>query len=150
MWKVAATEQSIGLDSQFTLGEVNYPPNWLRHASPEERSAIGLIEVADPEPTPPPVQPAKLWDWVGFQAHCFTEIFAADSELVSRLIDRYPSFIIGIQTQNLSIVQAVVSRAGADYTLDATQGISQVTADAILAAIVVYRLDAVRELWVTR
>lgn len=32
------------------IDQMQYPANWLRLASPEERQAIGIIEVADPEP----------------------------------------------------------------------------------------------------
>ena len=43
----------IALDTAFTVGEgdeaIQYPANWLRLASPEERAAIGITEVADPE-----------------------------------------------------------------------------------------------------
>ena len=139
MWKVAATEQSIGLDTQFSLGEVNYPPNWLRHASPEERSAIGLIEVADPEPTPPPVQPPQP-DWDGFRLACLGGIFAADYPLMAKLIDHYTSFVVGIQYHNLALVEASISNALADHTLDPTTGIPQATVDAIHTAMVANHL----------
>jgi hypothetical protein len=35
-------------DTAFTAGDIQYPANWLRLASPEERAAIGITEVADP------------------------------------------------------------------------------------------------------
>lgn len=41
----------LPLDTQFTVGDVTYPPNWLRLATPEERSAIGITEVPD-QPRP--------------------------------------------------------------------------------------------------
>ena len=38
----------IGLDQPFTTEDgTQYPANWLRLASPEERAAIGITEVAD-------------------------------------------------------------------------------------------------------
>ena len=39
----------ISLDTAFTHDEIQYPANWIRLASPEERAAIGITEVADPE-----------------------------------------------------------------------------------------------------
>lgn len=40
-------------DTAFTVGEgdaaIQYPANWLRLATPEERAALGITEVADPE-----------------------------------------------------------------------------------------------------
>lgn len=35
-------------DVAFTHADIQYPANWLRLASPEERSAIGITEVPDP------------------------------------------------------------------------------------------------------
>ena len=37
-------------DVAFTHNGIQYPANWLRLASPEERAAIGITEVPDPEP----------------------------------------------------------------------------------------------------
>jgi hypothetical protein len=40
----------ISPDVPFELGDVSYPANWLRLATPEERDAIGITEVPDPAP----------------------------------------------------------------------------------------------------
>lgn len=37
----------LALDMPFVHNEISYPANWLRLASAEERSAIGITEVAD-------------------------------------------------------------------------------------------------------
>lgn len=43
----------LPLDTPFTTSDgTQYPPNWLRLASPEERAGIGIQEVADPPPPP--------------------------------------------------------------------------------------------------
>jgi hypothetical protein len=43
--------KTIGLDAPFTdEAGTQYPANWLRLATPEQRAAIGITEVADPEP----------------------------------------------------------------------------------------------------
>lgn len=39
----------LGLDVAFTHDGIQYPANWIRLASPEERAAIGITETADPE-----------------------------------------------------------------------------------------------------
>ena len=39
----------LALDMPFVHNEISYPANWLRLASAEERAAIGITEVADPE-----------------------------------------------------------------------------------------------------
>ncbi len=37
----------LALDTAFTHNEIQYPANWLRLASSDERSAIGITEEAD-------------------------------------------------------------------------------------------------------
>lgn len=55
----------LPLDTPFKDAEGNsYPANWLRLTSLEEKQAIGITEVPDPEPEPPVVpevveQPAQ-------------------------------------------------------------------------------------------
>lgn len=41
-------DQPLALDVPFEHNEVQYPANWLRLASPEEREAIGITEAPDP------------------------------------------------------------------------------------------------------
>ena len=40
--------KSLALDTAFTHNDIQYPSNWLRLASPQERAAIGITEVDDP------------------------------------------------------------------------------------------------------
>ena len=40
--------KSLALDTPFTHNGIQYPANWLRLASQEERAAIGITEVDDP------------------------------------------------------------------------------------------------------
>jgi len=42
--------RSLPLDIGFTHNGIQYPNNWLRLASSKDRSAIGITEVADPDP----------------------------------------------------------------------------------------------------
>lgn len=37
-------------DTPFQYNGINYPANWLRLSTPEEREAIGIEEVPDPQP----------------------------------------------------------------------------------------------------
>ena len=41
---------TLPLDVPFTVGDINYPANWLRYATTDEKTAIGITEVADPDP----------------------------------------------------------------------------------------------------
>ena len=38
----------LALDVAFSNGDINYPANWLRHATLSEKNAIGITEVAGP------------------------------------------------------------------------------------------------------
>jgi len=40
--------QPLPIDTPFQHGGIQYPANWLRLASAEEKAAIGITEVADP------------------------------------------------------------------------------------------------------
>lgn len=40
-------DKPLALDTAFTHNEIQYPANWLRLATPEERAAIGITEEAD-------------------------------------------------------------------------------------------------------
>ena len=43
--------QPLGVDRSFTDADgTQYPANWLRRASAEDKAAVGITEVADPEP----------------------------------------------------------------------------------------------------
>ena len=38
----------IPIDVPFTIGTTNYPANWLRLSTAEEKTAAGIVEVSDP------------------------------------------------------------------------------------------------------
>ena len=40
----------LGIDVPFEVNGIQYPANWLRLTTLEEKEAIGITEVADPEP----------------------------------------------------------------------------------------------------
>ena len=39
---------SLPLDVAFSYNDINYPANWLRHATISQKNAIGITEVAEP------------------------------------------------------------------------------------------------------
>tara|TARA_R110000782_G_scaffold149542_1_gene242230 strand:- start:1809 stop:2351 length:543 start_codon:yes stop_codon:yes gene_type:complete len=45
MYKV--NNKPLSLDRAFTLGDIQYPANWLRLASAEDKAALGITEEAD-------------------------------------------------------------------------------------------------------
>ena len=42
--------EPLAIDTPFTTGDIQYPANWLRLSTLEEKEAIGITEVPDPEP----------------------------------------------------------------------------------------------------
>lgn len=40
----------LSIDAPFTHNEIQYPANWLRLATQEERAALGITEVPDAQP----------------------------------------------------------------------------------------------------
>lgn len=42
-----AGDKYVQVDTPFEYNGVRYPSNWIRLASPEERAAIGLVEISD-------------------------------------------------------------------------------------------------------
>ena len=40
----------LPIDTPFEINGTHYPANWLRLTSIEEKNAVGITEVADPEP----------------------------------------------------------------------------------------------------
>lgn len=61
MFVVQATGQTLSPDAPFTLGDVQYPANWLRVSSAADKAALGIIEVADP----PPYDQRFYWGYDG-------------------------------------------------------------------------------------
>lgn len=51
--------RTLSLDAPFEHDGIQYPANWLRLASPEERAAIGVTEAPDPQPYDQRFQ----WGW---------------------------------------------------------------------------------------
>jgi len=48
----------LQIDLPFTHGELQYPATWLRTSSPEEKEAIGIIEIAEK------IRPDDRFYWV--------------------------------------------------------------------------------------
>ena len=57
---------ALHLDHEFSHGGLNYPANWLRVASAEDRAAIGITEVPDP------VRPDDRFYNVSYDEKAFT------------------------------------------------------------------------------
>ena len=58
MWYSTTDGQYIQEGTQFTIGGITYPSNWLNLSTPEQKSAIGLEEVI---PTNSPANDQYYW-----------------------------------------------------------------------------------------
>lgn len=52
--------RTLALDTPFTWADVQYPANWLRLSTPEEKAALGILEIAEP---PAPPDQRFYWGW---------------------------------------------------------------------------------------
>lgn len=41
-------DKKLPIDKPFTIGDINYPANWLKLSTADERKALGITEEADP------------------------------------------------------------------------------------------------------
>ena len=42
-------DKILRLDAPFSVGNTNYPANWLRLSTADEKTALGITEVEDPK-----------------------------------------------------------------------------------------------------
>lgn len=86
----------LALDVAFTHNDIQYPANWLRLASQEERAAIGITEEPDPQPYDqgffwapgiPKDHGALVTQWVGQVKATAASLLAATDWMVTRAVD---------------------------------------------------------------
>lgn len=46
--------RKVSPDQSFVLNDIQYPPNWLRHATQADKDALGITWENDPAPSAPP------------------------------------------------------------------------------------------------
>lgn len=77
----------LPLDAPFETGGIRYPANWLRLASPDERSAIGITEVAEQS------RPDDRFYWVTDNGDgTYTAIPKALADVQNMLIDQIDGY----------------------------------------------------------
>lgn len=121
----------LALDVPFTHADIQYPANWLRLASPAERAAIGITEVADPVPHDDrfywaPGVPKKLEDEPAVDQDGEPVLGTDGKQLVTR----------GLKSQFISQVKATAASllAPSDWKVTrAAEGVKAVDADTLAA-----------------
>jgi len=64
----------LAVDVPFTVGDINYPANWLRLSTADEKAAIGITEVADD-----PVYDSRFY-WGNGTAKALDDVEAKDED----------------------------------------------------------------------
>ena len=81
----------LAVDVPFTYGDIHYPANWLRLSSADEKTALGITEVADD-----PVYDSRFY-WNNGTAKTLTDTNEVD-ENGDPLLDDYGNqiFTLGV------------------------------------------------------
>jgi len=105
--------RSLPIDIGFTHNGIQYPNNWLRLASSSERSAIGITEVADPEPyddrfywgldNPKDLEGLKAY-WVSQIKDTAGKLLAQTDWMIVRKMERSIDIPAAIATSRASVV----------------------------------------------
>jgi hypothetical protein len=133
----------LGLDVPFTTADgTQHPANWIRLASPEERAAIGITEVADPEPYNDrfywgPGNPKLLEDREESDAQgnpLYVKVYDAQTETMVDSTERLVTK--GLKSQFVAQVKAAAGSllAPTDWKVTrAAEGVKAVDADTLAA-----------------
>ena len=132
----------LAVDMPFTVGDVNYPANWLRLSSADEKKALGITEVADD-----PVYDSRFY-WGDGTAKALDDEDAKDSD--GKLIkneDGSQMVIQGVKSvlkaQEKEIAKSLLNQYDWQVVRKAEKG------TALDSAVVTYR-DGIRTAYTTR
>ena len=105
--------RSLPLDIGFTHNGIQYPNNWLRLASSKDRSAIGITEVADPDPyddrfywgldNPKDLDGLKAY-WINQIKNTAGKLLAETDWMIVRKMERSIDIPAAIATSRASVV----------------------------------------------
>ena len=105
--------RSLPLDIGFTHNGIQYPNNWLRLASSKDRSAIGITEVADPDPyddrfywgldNPKDLEGLKAY-WISQIKDTAGKLLAETDWMIVRKMERSIDIPAAIATSRASVV----------------------------------------------
>ena len=132
----------LAVDVPFTYGDIHYPANWLRLSSADEKTALGITEVADD-----PVYDSRFY-WNNGTAKTLTDTNEVD-ENGDPLLDDYGNQIItlGVKSVLKAREKDIAGSLLAKYDWYVVRKAEKSTA--IPTAITTYR-DAVRTACDTR
>jgi len=103
----------LPIDTPFTVDGVQYPANWLRFTTLEEKQAIGITEVPDPEPyddrfywgvgIPKDLGELKT-QWIGQFKDTAGKLLAATDWMIIRKVERDVAIPAEVVTKRAAIV----------------------------------------------
>ena len=132
----------LAVDVPFTVGDINYPANWLRLTTKAEKEAIGITEVADD-----PMYDSRFY-WEDGTARAVDDVNETDKDgnLVKN-IDGSQRIRLGVKTilkaQEKEIAKSLLNEYDWQVVRKAEKGTE------IDSAIVTYR-DGIRTAYTTR
>ena len=132
----------LAVDVPFTVGDINYPANWLRLTTKAEKEAIGITEVADA-----PMYDSRFY-WEDGTARAVDDVNETDKDgnLVKN-IDGSQRIRLGVKTilkaQEKEIAKSLLNEYDWQVVRKAEKGTE------IDSAIVTYR-DGIRTAYTTR
>ena len=132
----------LAVDVPFTVGDINYPANWLRLTTKDEKEAIGITEVADA-----PMYDSRFY-WEDGTARAVDDVNETDKDgnLVKN-IDGSQRIRLGVKTilkaQEKEIAKSLLNEYDWQVVRKAEKGTE------IDSAIVTYR-DGIRTAYTTR
>jgi len=132
----------LAVDVPFTVGDVNYPANWLRLSTAQEKKDLGITEVADA-----PMYDSRFY-WEDGTAKAVDDVNATDKDgnLVKN-IDGSQRVILGVKTilkaQEKGIAKSLLNEYDWQVVRKAEKG------TALDSVVATYR-DAIRTAYTTR
>ena len=137
----------LAVDVPFTVGTgedaVNYPANWLRLSTADEKTAIGITEVADD-----PVYDSRFY-WGDGTAKVLDDVNATDAETGELLKDENGDQVVNLGVKSLlkeqekRIAESLLNKYDWQVVRKAEKG------TAMDSAVVTYR-DGIRTAYTTR
>ena len=132
----------LAVDAPFTVGDINYPANWLRLSTAQEKKDLGITEVADD-----PVYDSRFY-WDNGTAKALDDVDAKDEEgNLLKNPDGSQMVILGVKSvlkaQEKEIAKSLLNKYDWQVVRKAEKGTE------LDSAVATYR-DSIRTAYTTR
>jgi len=117
----------LQIDLPFTHGELQYPATWLRTSSPEEKAAIGIIEIAEK------IRPDDRFYWVDAENNGVPKDLESLQSQWTQQIDQAAYSML--QPTDWYVVRKMEANVSVPYTVSALRSNVRAYASEIKASI---------------